>query len=80
MPVSIDDLYARSLHVAAYGLDVDLDPDAWTAARRALAAAMCDGSLVLTVAPPIALSAAADAHRAIESRQTIGKLVLDPDR
>ncbi len=71
---------AGQVGVAAYGLDVELDPDACADARRALAAAVSGGSLALTVAPPMPLSAAADAHRAIEARQTIGKLVLDPDR
>jgi NADPH:quinone reductase len=79
-PIAIDDLYGRSLRVGAYGLDLDVDPAGWDEARRQLAAAVCDGELTLTVAPPIALSDAAEAHRALEARATIGKLILDPDR
>ncbi|MDV6297667.1 quinone oxidoreductase [Dietzia maris] len=39
-----------------------------------------DGSLRLTVGATFGLSEAADAHRALQSRQTTGSVVLDPAR
>ena len=79
LPVVIDDLYGRSLRVGAFGLDLDAAPEAYEQARRTLAEGVSEGWLKLAIAGTYGLSQAADAHRALESRGTIGKVVLDPD-
>jgi NADPH:quinone reductase len=79
MPLSTADLYAT-------GVTVDAGIGASLASRpggvRGLAAAALDelaaGRLRPLVNPPFALADAADAHRAVESRATIGKVVLVP--
>ena len=75
-PVDPEDLYARSLKVGAFGLDESHDPIATAEARRDLIAWAADGSLRFRVDRTLPLAAAADAHRLLESRTTIGKLVL----
>jgi NADPH2:quinone reductase len=77
-PVNPDDLYARSLKVSAFGLDESHDPVASAHARRLLIAWAADGSLQFQVSRTLPLTDAAEAHRLIESRGTIGKLVLTP--
>jgi NADPH:quinone reductase len=77
-PVNPDDLYARSLKVSAFGLDEAHDPVASAHARRVLIACAADGSLQFRVSRTLPLAEAAEAHRLIESRGTIGKLVLTP--
>jgi len=42
--------------------------------------ALVDGTLRLTVGATFALSEAADAHRALQSRATTGSITLDPTR
>ena len=42
--------------------------------------ALVDGSLTLAVGARFGLSEAADAHRALQSRQTTGSVILDPSR
>lgn len=75
-PVNPDALYARSLKVSAFGLDESHDPIAAAQARRDLIAWAADGSLRFRVDRTLPLAEAAEAHRLIESRGTIGKLVL----
>jgi NADPH2:quinone reductase len=75
-PVDPDDLYPRSIKVGAFGLDERHDPEAATRARRDLVAWAADGSLRFRIGRTLPLEAAAEAHRLIESRGTIGKLVL----
>jgi NADPH2:quinone reductase len=75
-PIVVDDLYARSVRVGAFGLDTDAAPDAYAQARQMLAAAVCDGSLKLAIAATYPLARAADAHALLESRGTIGKVIL----
>lgn len=77
-PVNPEDLYARSIKVSAFGLDERHDPLASAHARRALIASAADGSLQFRVSRTLPLAEAAEAHRLIESRGTIGKLVLTP--
>ena len=75
-PVRPDDLYARSIKVSAFGLDERHDPIAAAQARRDLIAWAADGSLRFRISRTLPLAEAAEAHRLIESRATIGKLVL----
>jgi len=74
--VNPDDLYARSLKVSAFGLDERHDPLAAAQARRDLVAWAVDGSLRFRIGRTLPLVEAAEAHRLLESRATIGKLVL----
>jgi NADPH2:quinone reductase len=75
-PVNPDDLYARSIKISAFGLDERHDPRAAAEARHALIAGAADGSLQFRISRILPLAEAAESHRLIESRQTIGKLVL----
>lgn len=75
-PVDPDDLYARSLKVSAFGLDERHDAAGAARARRDLVAWAADGSLRFSIYRTLPLSGAAEAHRLIESRTTIGKLLL----
>jgi len=75
-PVNPDDLYARSIKVSAFGLDERHDPALSAQARRDLVAWAADGSLRFHVGRTLPLALAAEAHRLIEGRGTIGKLVL----
>ena len=45
-----------------------------------LLAMIADGSLRAVIGGTYPLSAAADAHRALLDRESVGKLVLDPRR
>lgn len=75
-PVNPDDLYGRSIKISAFGLDERHDPVAAAKARRELMAWAADGSLRLRISLVLPLAEAAQAHRLIESRGTVGKLVL----
>lgn len=75
-PVNPNDLYDRSLKISAFGLDERHDPLAAAEARRDLVAWAVDGSLRFRIGRTLPLAEAAEAHRLIESRGTIGKLVL----
>lgn len=75
-PVDPNDLYGRSIKVSAFGLDVRHDPLAIARARRELLEWAADGSLRFLVGGTLPLAEAAEAHRRIESRTTIGKLIL----
>lgn len=75
-PVNPDDLYARSLKVSAFGLDERHDPALAAQARRDLVAWAADGSLRFRIGRTLPLTEAAEAHRLIEGRGTIGKIVL----
>jgi NADPH2:quinone reductase len=77
-PIDVDLLYGRSLRVGAFGLDLDLDPDATDRARRELVAALSRSELRVVVSRSFPLADAAAAHRELESRQTVGKIVLVP--
>jgi NADPH:quinone reductase len=77
-PIDVDALYGRSLRVGAFGLDLDRDGDATTNVRRQLAAALGTGELRVMVSKRYPLADAAVAHADIESRRTIGKIVLVP--
>lgn len=75
-PVDPDRLYERSLKISAYTLNVDHQPERWAEVRRDLLRRVEEGSLRLTVSAVFPLAAAAEAHRLMESRQAVGKIVL----
>ena len=75
-PINPDDLYARSLKISAFGLDERHDPLAAAQVRHDLVAWAADGSLRFLIGRTLPLVEAAEAHRLIESRGTIGKIVL----
>ena len=77
-PVDPDHLYGRSLKVGAFGLNVDRDPAAWTAARRQLLEWIEAGELAISISRRFPLEEAAEAHRLLESRASTGKVVLMP--
>ena len=75
-PVDPMILYERSLKVSAFGLDERHDPLAVDQARRDLVAWAADRSLRFRIDRTLPLAVAAEAHRLLESRTTIGKLIL----
>ena len=75
-PVGPDVLYPRSLKVSAFQLDLTHDPPALARARHELIERALDGSLRFKIAATLPLERAAEAHRLLESRTTIGKIVL----
>ncbi|HET9989071.1 MAG TPA: zinc-binding dehydrogenase [Kofleriaceae bacterium] len=77
-PIDVDELYAKSLRVGAFTLDVSRARDAWARARLELTRAVTTGELRVNVTRTFPLRDAAAAHAAIESRATSGKLVLVP--
>lgn len=79
LPVRPDQLYERCLKISAFGLRMEVRPEAWRAARQELLQAVEDGSLRLTIARVLPLAEAAEAHRLLESRQVVGKLLLAAD-
>ena len=80
-PLAIDPdrLYDRSLKISAFTLDVNDQPERWAEVRRDLLRWVEEGSLRLTVSAVFPLAAAAEAHRLLESRQAVGKIVLSVD-
>lgn len=75
-PIDPELLYDRSIHVGAFGLNIDHAPEVAAQARRDLVQWTADGSLRVTIAATLPLTAAAEAHRRLESRQVAGKLLL----
>jgi NADPH2:quinone reductase len=76
--IDVDSLYARSLQVGAFGLEIERDAEATAAARRDLVAAVASGELRVSVQRSYPLAGAAAAHSALESRRTTGKIILIP--
>jgi NADPH:quinone reductase len=77
-PVDPDWLYGRSLKIGAFGLNVDRDPEVWAVARQRLLEWLEAGELKLAVSRRLPLAEAAEAHRLLEGRSTLGKVVLLP--
>ncbi|MEO7417437.1 MAG: zinc-binding dehydrogenase, partial [Thermoanaerobaculia bacterium] len=77
-PIDPDHLYGRSLKIGAFGLNVDRDPAAWVIARRRLLEWIEAGELTISISRRFPLAEAAEAHRLLEGRATIGKVVLMP--
>ena len=78
-PIDPDRLYDRSLKVSAFGLRQDVHPETWRAARQDLLRQVEEGKLRLTISRVLPLAEAAEAHRLLESRQVVGKLLLAAD-
>jgi NADPH:quinone reductase len=77
-PVSIQSLHGRSLSVGAFGLDLQVKPERWIRARQELLEWARSGALRLFVHQVLPLGEAAEAHRCLEERRNLGKLVLRP--
>jgi NADPH2:quinone reductase len=79
MPLSVADLFGSGVTVIP-GIGVRLleRPGGIRALAAAALGELAAGNLVPLVHPPFPLAEAADAHRALESRATIGKVVLAP--
>lgn len=79
MPLSTSDLYASGVTVsAAVGPRMMQRPGGIRALAEQALDELAAGRLTPLLNPPFPLSQAADAHRALESRETIGKVVLIP--
>lgn len=78
-PIDVDRLYERSLKVSAFGLRLEVRPEEWSAARRELLRQVEEGTLRLTISRVLPLAEAAEAHRLMESRRMVGKLLLAVD-
>lgn len=76
LPVDPDRLYEKNLKVSAFGLYMDLGSEAWQTARRDLLRWVEEGALRLTISRVLPLAEAAEAHRLMESRQVVGKMLL----
>jgi NADPH:quinone reductase len=79
MPLAVGDLYATGVSVAAgIGARVVARPGGIRGLSAAALDELAAGRLTPLVNPPFPLADAADAHRAIEARETIGKVILVP--
>jgi len=76
-PIHPDELYGRCLRVSAFWLGAD-PPERWDTARRDLQDWVADGSLRISVGQTFPLAQASEAHRALEGRESHGKLILLP--
>ena len=77
-PIDPDWLYDRCLKVSAFGLNTDRDLPIWAAARRHLLEWMVAGELKLSISRRFPLAEAPEAHRLLESRASMGKVILLP--
>jgi len=75
-PVDPEDLYERSLTVSAYWLRTAHPRELMRRAVGDLLGWIVDGSLRLPISRVLPLAEAAEAHRALEARETHGKLLL----
>ena len=73
---TVPDLDVAQSFYSAFGLDVRHDPAEVARACRDLVEWAGDGSLRFRISRTLPLAEAAEAHRLIESRATIGKIVL----
>jgi NADPH:quinone reductase len=75
-PVDIEMLYPRSLKVSAYWLGSPHPADSHRSALSELVGDVAAGTLSCTLGLRLPLEQVADAHRALEERRTVGKVVL----
>ena len=76
-PVHPDELYPRNLRISSFWLASD-PPERWETARQELQAWVAAGWLRVVVGQALPLAEAAEAHRRLEGRRTMGKLILLP--
>ncbi|NNB87935.1 quinone oxidoreductase [Corallococcus exiguus] len=74
--VEVESLYAKSLTVGAYWLRTPTPPEVQRKAREALLAEVVAKRLRIVVGLALPLSRAEEAHRQLEGRGTVGKVVL----
>ncbi|RKI37476.1 quinone oxidoreductase [Corallococcus sp. AB004] len=74
--VEVESLYAKSLTVGAYWLRTPTPPEVQRKAREALLAEVVARRLHILVGLALPLSRAEEAHRQLEGRRTVGKVVL----
>jgi NADPH:quinone reductase len=74
--IEVGALYPRSLRVSAYWLRSPHPAGAHRAALNELVSDVAAGTLSCTVGVRLPLEQVADAHRALEERRTVGKVVL----
>jgi NADPH:quinone reductase len=77
-PIDLEALYARSTRVGAFNLRLDDDPVRWAVARRELVDVVASQAPSVEVSRTLPLAGAAEAHHALESRASVGKIVLLP--
>ena len=75
-PLDVEELYAKSLKVSAYWLRTPHPPELNRRAREALRAELAAGRLQMRLGLVMDLAQAAEAHRQLETRGTVGKVVL----
>lgn len=75
-PVDVEALFARSLSVSAYWLVTPHPPGAHRRALEHLVHEAARGALRVTVGLALPLAQAPEAHRRLEARATVGKVVL----
>lgn len=74
--VEVESLYAKSLTVGAYWLHTPTPPEVQRKAREALLAEVVAKRLRIVVGLTLPLPRAEEAHRQLEGRNTVGKVVL----
>ncbi len=77
-PIDLEALYARSTRVGAFNLGLDDDLSRWAVAKRELVDVVASQALSVEVSRTLPLAAAAEAHHALESRASFGKVLLLP--
>ncbi|HZI10934.1 MAG TPA: quinone oxidoreductase [Myxococcus sp.] len=75
-PLDVGALYAKSAKVSAYWLHTPHPPELQRQARAALGAQLAAGRLQVKLGLVVDLSEAAEAHLQLETRGTVGKVVL----
>jgi NADPH2:quinone reductase len=75
-PVDVDALFAKSLKVSAYWLHTPHPPGMHQRALESLLQEVSRGRLRILVGLKLPLAEAAEAHRRLEGRETVGKVVL----
>lgn len=76
LPFAADQLYDRSLSISAFNLWDVLRGSTLEQESAGLVEEVASGSLKITIGGSWPLAEARDAHRALESRRTVGKILL----
>jgi len=75
-PLDVEKLYPRSLKVSAYWLGSPHPADSHRTALSELVSDVAAGTLSCTLGLRLPLEKVADAHRALQERRTVGKVIL----